>query len=187
MRSLIAFNNITVDGYFSGGNGDLSWAKASQDPEFQAYTEQNAKGGGTLLFGRITYEMMVSYWPTPMATQHNPVVAERMNSLSKYVFSRTLDRASWQNTTLVKGDLVSEVRKLKETEGDGMVILGSGSIVMQLAQAGLIDEFQMVVNPIVLGRGRTMFSDIADPIGLKLTNSRTFGAGNGLLCYEPLR
>jgi dihydrofolate reductase len=188
MRSLIAFNNITADGYFSGANGDLSWAKANQDPEFQAYTEQNAKGGGTLLFGRITYEMMVSYWPTPMAAQHNPVVAERMNNLKKYVFSKTLDKASWHNTRLLKGDLVEEVRKLKEQQdGDGMVILGSGSIVAQLAQASLIDEFQMVVNPIALGKGRTMFDNIQGPIRLKLTNSRTFTAGNVLLTYEPVR
>jgi dihydrofolate reductase len=187
MRSLIAFNNVTADGYFSGANGDLSWAKASQDPEFQAYTEHNAKGGSTLLFGRVTYEMMSSYWPTPMAAQQSPVVAERMNNLSKYVFSRTLDKASWKNTTIVKGDLVSEVRKLRQSEGDGMVILGSGSIVSQLAQAGLIDEFHMVVNPIALGKGRTMFEGISNQIGLKLNNSRTFGGGNVLLSYEPLR
>ena len=89
-------------------------------------------------------------------------MADRMNALPKFVFSRTLDKVSWDHTTLVKGDLAEEVRKLKSQPGEPMVILGSGSIVSQLSQAGLIDEYQVVVVPVALGKGRTMFEGIKE-------------------------
>ena len=186
MRRLSVFNQVSLDGYFTDSKGDMSWAHRN-DPEFNAWTEENAKGGGVLLFGRITYEMMASFWPTPAATQTMPVVAEQMNNLPKVVFSRTLDKASWQNTKLVKTGLVEEVRKMKKESGPGMVIMGSGTIVSQLTQAGLIDEFQLVVNPIVLGKGRTLFEGVKDKLNLKRTSTRTFGNGNTVLCYEPAR
>jgi dihydrofolate reductase len=162
----------------------MSWAH-KQDAEWNAYVQGNASGGGELLFGRITYEMMASYWPTPHAIENFPVVAEGMNNLPKVVFSRTMDKASWSNTKLVKGDLAAEVRKMKKEPGKDMVILGSGSIVSQLAQQGLIDEYQVAVNPIVLGKGRTMFDGIKDKLTLKLTKTRPFANGSVVLCYEP--
>jgi len=185
MPRLIVFNSVTLDGYFTAKNGDPSWAHRQSDPEWDEFVEQNASGGGVLVFGRITYEMMKSFWPTPAALEQFPVVAERMNSLPKVVFSRTLDHADWQNTKLLKGDLVSEIRKLKEGPGEDMAIMGSGSVVSQLAQEGLIDEFQMVINPIVLGEGRTMFDGVKKKLGMRHTKTRTFGNGNVLLCYEP--
>lgn len=106
--------------------------------------------------------------------------------MPKVVFSRTLDQVSWNNTKLVKGDLPGEVRKMKEEPGDGMVILGSGSIVSQLTQQGLIDEYQVVVNPIVLGKGRTMFEGVKEKLTLRLTKTRAFGNGNVFLCYERM-
>jgi dihydrofolate reductase len=185
MRKLAVFNNVTLDGYFVTMNGDMSWAH-KQDAEWNAFVQANASGGGELLFGRITYEMMASYWPTPHAIKNFPVVAEGMNNLPKAVFSRTLDRASWSNTKLVKGDLAAEVRKMKKQPGKDMVILGSGSIVSQLAQEGLIDEYQVAVNPIVLGKGRTMFDGVKDKLTLKLTKTRPFANGSVVLCYEPM-
>ncbi len=183
MRKLAVFNSVSLDGYFTGSGGDLSWAHAAEDPEWNAFVEGNASGGGVLLFGRITYEMMAGFWPTPNAKKSYPVVADRMNGLPKFVFSRTLDKVSWENTTLVKGDLAGEVRELKSQPGQGMVILGSGSIVSQLAQAGLIDEYQFVVVPVALGKGRTMFEGIKDKQPLKLTGTRTFRNGNVFLTY----
>jgi dihydrofolate reductase len=184
MNKLIAFSHITLDGYFCDANGNMGWAhRADDDPEWRDYVDGNARGDGTLLFGRVTYQLMASYWPTPMAASQYPVVAERMNQMPKVVFSRTLDSVSWQNTTLLNGDLATEVRGLKQKQN--MTILGSGSIVAQLAQAGLIDEFQMVVNPIAIGKGRTPFEGIEENIALKLTNSRAFRNGNVLLCYQP--
>lgn len=186
MQKLIVFNHVSLDGYFVDANGDMSWAKADpNDAEWNAFVAENAGGGGALVFGRITYEMMASFWPTPMAMKMMPAVAERMNNLPKVVFSRTLDKAAWNNTKLVKGDLAAAMRKMKQESGEGMAILGSGSIVAQLAPEGLIDEYQVVMNPIVLGKGRTMFDGIKEKLNLKLTKTRTFGNGKVLLCYEP--
>ena len=185
MRKLIVFNQVTLDGYFTDLKGDMSWAH-KQDPEWNAFVAENATGGGVLLFGRITYEMMASWWPTPQAIQSMPVVAEQMNKLPKVVFSRTLDQASWNNTKLVKGNLAAEVRKMKQEPGQDMAIMGSGSIVSQLAQEGLIDEYQIVVNPIVLGKGRTLFDSVTEKLTLKRTKTRAFGNGNVLLCYQPM-
>jgi dihydrofolate reductase len=187
MRKLIAFNHVTLDGYFTGVNSDMGWAHAgNDDAEFNAFVADNASGGGQLLLGRNTYELFSSYWPTPTAMKNDPIVAEGMNSMPKVVFSRTLDKASWSNTELVKGDIVSEVQKLKNESGKGMAILGSGSIVSQLAPEGLIDEYQVVVNPIVLGKGRPMFGGIKDTLNLKLIKTRTFGNGKVYLCYQPV-
>jgi len=185
MRKLIVFNQMTLDGYIADRNGDMSWAH-KKDAEWNAFVADNARGGGQLLFGRITYELMASYWPTPLAMQHDPVVAAGMNRLPKVVFSRTLDKASWNNTKLVKGDMVAAVRTLKKAPGQDLVIFGSGSVVSQLAQEGLIDEYQIVVNPVVLGRGKSMFDGIKKKLALRLTKTRTFGNGNVLLCYEPM-
>jgi len=186
MRRLVVFNNVSLDGYFVDANGDMGWAhRGDQDAEWNAFVSGNARGGGELLFGRKTYDLMASFWPTPMAARMNPIVAERMNKMPKVVFSRTLDKATWSNTKLVKGDIAAEVRKMKNAPGNGMTIMGSGSIVSQLAQAGLVDEYQFVLNPIVLGRGRTMFEGLEKKLPMKLTKSRTFGNGNVVLCYEP--
>ena len=188
MGKLIAFNHVSLDGYFVDANGSMMWAKTDKnDAEWNAFVEDNSKGGGTLVFGRITYELMTRYWPTPMAVQHDRLAAERMNSAPKIVFSRTMDNATWNNTTLVKDDLPGAIRKWKSKSSEGMAILGSGTIVSQLAEEGLIDEFQVVVNPIVLGKGRTMFEGTKGKIALKLTKSRTFRNGCAYLCYEPVR
>jgi dihydrofolate reductase len=188
MRKSIVFNHVTLDGFFTGINGDISWAHRtnSADSEWNEFVQQNAAGGGVLVFGRITYELMQSYWPTPAAMKNDPAVAERMNNLPKVVFSKTLDKASWSNTTLVKGGPAAEIRMMKKERGPGMVIMGSGSIVSQLTQERLIDEYQFVVNPVVLGKGRTMFDGVKDKLALKRTNTRTFHNGNVLLCYEPI-
>jgi dihydrofolate reductase len=187
MQKLIVFNNISLDGYFAAANGDFTWASVgNEDAEFSAFVEDNASDGGQLLFGRVTYEMMAGFWPTPNAMKAFPKVAEGMNNMQKVVFSKTLDRASWNNTRLVKSDLVPEVRKMKNESGKGIAIFGSGTIVSQLATEGLIDEYQYVVNPAVLGKGRTMFEGISEKLNFKLTKSRTFKNGKVFLCYAPL-
>jgi len=185
MRKLLVFNHVTLDGYFVDINSDMSWAHKN-DPEWNAFVAENASGGGTLVFGRVTYDLMASFWPTPAAIENMPVVAERMNNLPKVVFSRTLDKASWNNTKLVKGDLATEVRKMKNEPGPDMVIMGSGTIVAQLAQEDLIDEYEIALNPIALGKGRTMFEGMKQKLNLKLTKTRTFSNGNVFLCYEPI-
>jgi dihydrofolate reductase len=185
MRRVAAFEQVSLDGFFVDASGDMSWAH-KHDPEWNAFQGSNASGDAALLFGRVTYELMASFWPTPAALERAPAVAEGMNNMPKIVFSRKLEQASWKNTTLVKGDIVTEARRMKLQPGPDMVILGSGSIVSQLAQAGLIDEYQIVVNPIVLGKGRTLFEGVQEKIALKLIKSRPFENGNVVLYYEPM-
>lgn len=187
MGRVIVFNSVSLDGYFTDANADMSFAhNANPDPEWDAFVSSNARGGGVLLFGRITYEMMAGFWPTSFAAENMPVVAERMNNLPKVVFSRTMDKALWNNTKLVKDDMTGEIQKMKAESSEDMVILGSGSIVSQLAQRNLIDEYQLVMIPVALGKGRTLFEGIKAMLFLKLIKSRTFENGNILLCYEPL-
>jgi dihydrofolate reductase len=135
--------------------------------------------------GRVTYDLMASYWPTPLAAQNDPVVAERMNSLPKIVFSRTLKEAAWRNTRIVSGDIAAEVRKLKNDGGQHMAIMGSGSIIAQLAAARLIDELQLVINPLALGAGRTPFEGIREPLAFRFIGSRAFRNGKVVLTYAP--
>jgi dihydrofolate reductase len=183
---IIVFNHITLDGYFVDGKGDMSWAhSARNDAEWNAFVAENAKGNAVLMFGRKTYDLMAGYWPTPMALQNAHDVAQKMNSSSKVVFSKTMDQASWQNTRLVQGDLVTEVRNMKQSPGDDMVIFGSGTIVAQLAESGLIDEYQFALNPVAMGKGRSLFEGIKTKLQLKLTKSRTFSNGNVMLWYVP--
>ncbi len=182
MRKLSVFNQVSLDGYFVDTNGDMSWAH-KQDAEWNEFTASNADGGGELIFGRITYEMMKSFWTTPQAMQAMPEVARQMNALPKVVFSTTLDEAEWNNTKLVRSNIIDEVRKMKNESGPDMVIMGSGTIVAQFAEEGLIDQYQIVVNPIILGSGRTMFDGLKNSLDLRLTNTRAFGNGNVLLQY----
>jgi dihydrofolate reductase len=184
MRRVHVFNNISLDGFFTDAKGDMSWAH-KQDDEWNAFASGNASGQGELLFGRVTYEMMAAFWPTPEAAQMLPEVAAGMNAMRKTVFSRTLDTVTWKNTTLVKGDLVTEVDRLKRQSGPDMVILGSGTIVSQLTQARLIDEYQVVLNPVVVGQGRTLFETVEGRVSLRLTKTRVFTNGNVVLWYEP--
>ncbi len=185
-QRLLVFNATSLDGYFTDAAGEMGFAyDVAPDAEFDAWTSGNASGGGALIFGRKTYELMVQWWPTPQAAQAMPVVAGRMNAAPKIVFSRTLKQASWQNTRLVGADLVAEMRRLKRGPGPDMVILGSASIVGQLAEAGLVDDYQIAVSPVVLGKGRSMFEAVTRKLALQLTGSRVFGNGTVVLRYRP--
>ncbi len=185
MRKLIVFNLSSLDGYIAGSGGDISWHNV--DDEFQELAIRASNSGNTLLFGRLTYELMVSYWSTPEAIKNDPIVASGMNKAEKIVFSRTLDRVDWNNTRLVKDDMIAEVRRLKGQPGKDMTVLGSGSIVSQLAQEGLIDEYNILLNPVALGKGKTMFEGVREKLVLKLISIRTFRNGNVHLKYEPAK
>ncbi len=182
MRKVLVFNNVSLDGYIADEKGDMSWAH-KQDPEWTAFTSENASGQVVFLFGRVTYELMAGWWPTPPAIQGMPDVARAMNETPKVVFSRTLEEATWQNTRLVKGDPAVEVRRMKAEPGPDMVIMGSGTIVSQLTDAGLIDEYQLVVHGIALGHGKGMF-DVQEKTRLALQKARVFKNGNVVLWYE---
>ncbi|HMI92063.1 MAG TPA: dihydrofolate reductase family protein [Polyangiales bacterium] len=185
MAKVMVFNQISIDGYFTDARGDMSWAhKDDDDPEWKSFVEGNAKSAGAiLLFGRITYDMMAAHWPTPQAKKTQPGVAEGINAAEKIVASKTLESASWNNTRVLRGDLASEVRKLKQGAKD-IVIMGSGQVVSQLTQARLIDAYQLVIKPIALGAGRTMFAGVDDRLDLELTETRPFKNGNVVLSYQ---
>lgn len=187
MGKLISFTIVSVDGYFAGPNGEIDWFK-NNDEEDTRFAAENADPSATLLFGRTTYEMMAGYWPTADAIKQNPAVAGTMNNAHKIVFSKTKkpvrDGPVWKNVELVRDINRKEIMKLKEQAGGDMVILGSGSIVRQLANLGLIDEYQLLVTPVVLGAGKYLFRDVAG-MDLKLLDSRIFTSGKVYLKYGP--
>jgi dihydrofolate reductase len=185
MGKLGVFNNVTVDGFFAGPNGELDWFKAiEKDSEFDAFTHEGASGGSTLVFGRMTYQMMKSYWPTPMAEKSDPVMTKVMRDSPKIVFSRTLkaqpDEPTWKHVTVLRAIDPAEIRRLKETMD--LTILGSGNVTAQLTDLGLIDEYMFAVAPIVIGKGKTLFQNVKET-GLKLQDARGFANGVTLLRY----
>jgi dihydrofolate reductase len=184
MRKLTVFNAISLDGNFIDAKGDMSWAH-QQDDEWRALMGENAGSGGELVFGRVTYDLMVGYWTSALAQKDDPEIAREMNALPKVVFSRTLAQATWHNTRLIKGDLATEMRRLKAEAGPPLVILGSGTLVAQLTDARLIDEYQLVVNAIALGGGRTLFAGLGQPARFTFQGARTFRNGNVILSYAP--
>jgi dihydrofolate reductase len=128
---------------------------------------------------------MKSYWSTPQAMKDAPLVAQGMNSADKIVFSRTLDKAEWNNTRVVRDNISEEIKKLKEESARDSTILGSGSIVTQFAQEGFIDEFQIMVHPVALAEGTSIFKGLESQLNLELTSTRAFSSGKALLYYRP--
>jgi dihydrofolate reductase len=184
MPTISSFISLSLDGCYADANGDMSWAH-SQDPEQQAFTNSNAKGGGRLIFGHTTYDMMASFWPTPAAAQMMPELAKGMNAMPKVVFSRKMKSADWSNTT-VQADLITGVKKLKADGGPAMAILGSGSIVAQLIEARLLDELQVMLIPVSLGGGKKLFDGVKRPVSWQTTETRAFkGNGNTFIRYRP--
>jgi dihydrofolate reductase len=186
MRTLYLFDMVTLDGFFEGpAKGELDWHNV--DAEFNEFSIDQLNATDLLLFGRVTYEGMASYWPTPAAIKNDPVVAGKMNSLPKIVVSRTLEKADWNNTRLIKSNIVEEILKLKSQPGKDIAIFGSADLASAFTRHGLIDEYRIMVNPIILGKGTPLFRGISDKFKLKLLKARTFKSGNVLLCYQPVK
>ena len=181
MRKLRVFESVSVDGYFCGVDGDMSWAHgANDDAELAAWVSGNASSGAELVFGRKTYEMMQAFWPTPEAARQMPEVAKGMNGAKKHLASRTV-RPTWTNTHLLEGDLVPAIGALKEASGGpSLTVLGSGTIATQLAEAGLVDEYQLVIVPVLLGAGRSVFPRARK---LRRIEERAFPGGNVMVTY----
>jgi dihydrofolate reductase len=184
MRKIIVSNYVTLDGFFAGSQGEIDWFV--WDEEMAGYSKDLLTSMDTILFGRVTYELMAGYWPTASPPAEDPVIIDSMNNLPKVVFSKTLEKVAWKNARLVKGDIGDEISKLKQQSGKDMVIYGSGSIVSTLTRAGLIDEYQLFINPVVLGNGKPLFKDLTDMLRLKLLQTRMFHCGIVLLRYQPV-
>jgi dihydrofolate reductase len=185
MRKLFAFNLISLDGFFEGPNRELDWHNV--DGEFNEFAIEQTSAVDALLFGRVTYQMMASFWPTPGAIAADPVVAGLMNRLPKLVFSTTLASVEWNNTRLVKDRVAEEILNLKQQPGKDLALFGSANLLSTLMQLDLVDEHRLLVNPVVLGNGNPLFKRAKDRLNLKLTRSRTFCNGNVLLCYQPVK
>jgi dihydrofolate reductase len=173
---------MSLDGYFQGpGKGEISWHVPGADQT--TYSVEMLRRHPTLLFGRVTYQLMVGFWPRNEKLEGQEEVAKLMNTAEKVVFSRTLDSVDWAGTRLIKGDLFDEVRKLKAAPGGDMMILGSGMLLAQLAGEGLIDEYQFLVDPLLLGRGTNVTEGLDRIVRLRLTKVRAFTSGGVLMCY----
>ncbi len=182
MRKIILFNLISLDGRFEGENHDIDWHNV--DDEFNQFAIDQLRSAGALVFGRITYELMASYWPTAGAQTDDPVVAGWMNKLPKYVFSKTLSKVDWNNTTLISGDAVTEIKRIKQEPGKDLFIFGSADLAKTFFHYGLIDEIRILVNPLILGKGTPLFKPQTSNLSLQLVNARTFKNGNVLLIYS---
>jgi dihydrofolate reductase len=187
MRKLAVFNFMTLDGYFEGPKkGEYAWHKHLPSSEETEYAEDKVQYNNTLLFGRVTYDQMISFWPTENAIKMFPVVAKGMNKAEKIVFSNTIKKPEWNNTRVIKGNIVEEIRNLKNTAGKDMTILGSGSIITLFAENGLIDEFQFMIDPIAIGNGTPIFKGIKHQLNLKLISTKAFKDGVVVLTYKPI-
>ncbi len=182
MANLSMYNFLTLNGFYKGDNGDISWHRHGGD-EAQ-FSKDSLQADNILLFGRVTYDLMSSYWPTPLAEGNLPEVIEGMNNTEKIVFSKTMKNAEWKNTRVVNGNLIEEVKKLKKGSKD-ITILGSGSIATQLADAGLIDAYLVMIDPVAIGSGTPIFNGLQHTLNLKLIDSRVFNSGVVLLTYKP--
>ena len=182
MRKLLSFHVTSVDGYYEGPGQAFDWPVV--DEEFNQFALRQLDEADTLVFGRVTYQLMSFYWPTPAAEQDDPAVAAKMNDLAKIVISRTLDTAEWTPTQLIGDDVAEVLAKLKQQPGKNMMIMGSSALTVSLMGMGLVDEVRVMVSPVVLGDGKSLFRT-AERISLTLLEARSFRSGNVLLRYQP--
>lgn len=183
MRRILVFNMVTADGFYAGPNDEIDWHNV--DAEFNDFAIAQLDSLDTLIFGRRTYEGMAAWWPTPQGLADDPEVAGRMNRLTKLVLSNTLTSADWEHTTILKGNVGEQLAAIKQQPGKDMAIFGSGKVVASLTPLGLIDEYRLMVNPVILGRGKTLFEGVPSEVKLRLAKTQPFNSGNVLLYYEP--
>ncbi len=180
MRKIYLFMNVSLDGFFEAPGHDISGFKPDNEP-FSSGQDQEID---TLLFGHNTYEMM-KFWETPQAQETMPEIAKFMNETPKLVASHASFEPGWRNVSVISGDVVGEVKKLKEQSGKNIMIFGSNTLVVSLMEAGLIDEFQIVVNPVAFGEGTSLFKGLTEKVELTLAETRRFKSGAILLSYHP--
>ena len=184
MRKVIWYNLITLDGFFEGPNREIDWHNV--DEEYNKFAAEMLDSLDLLWFGRVTYELMANYWPTEAAITDDPIIAEKMNSKPKVVFSTRLENVAWSNSTLIKKNFIKEASKMEHTSGRDIGVFGSAILGDSLLEAGLVDEIWVMVNPVVLRHGRSLFSDGVERLNLKRLDSRMFANGNVLMTYQPV-
>ena len=183
MRKILVSNLMTIDGYFEGLNQDTSWFKTGND--FFDFAIKQLDEVDTILFGRTTYQQMAAFWPDAKADNAAmAAIRDKMNSLQKIVFSKTLKNAEWNNSRLITEHITEEVIKLKQQPGKDIVIFGSGTIVSELTHLKLIDEYRLVVVPVILGNGNPLFKSINERVDLKLINMKILDSGSIIIYYQ---
>ncbi len=191
MRKLIVTMWVTLDGFIAGPDGDMQWVGAIYDEAMGKYEDDLVSGADTLVLGRVTYESFAGSWPkvpdNPSVSEGEKAYARKLNALRKIVFSRSLDKVEWNNSTLVREINPQEIEKMKQAPGKDMVIYGSASIVQALMNLGLIDEYQLLVHPVILGGGKPLFKNIKDQHNLKLVKAEPRNSGVVVLYYQPAR
>jgi dihydrofolate reductase len=181
MRKLIMWNLISLDGCFEGQRSwDLPFHEYAWGDELREFSLEQARDVGALLFGRVTYDGMAAHWTTTTGE-----IADFMNAVPKFVFSRTLESADWNNTTLVKGDAAAAVARLKEQPGKDLFVFGSADLSTTLIRHGLYDEYRIGLVPVTLGEGNPLFKRDSEPLRLELLQSRPLGDRCLLLRYQP--
>ncbi|MEZ4860141.1 MAG: dihydrofolate reductase family protein [Caldilineaceae bacterium] len=187
MRNLVAFMHMSLDGFAGGPNGELDWI--AYDKELQTYAAAIVNTVGTALYGRVTYHMM-EYWRTvpanPDSTEHERNHAAWIEQIPKVVVSTTLAESDWHNTTIINDNLVAAIEALKQQPGKDIVIFGSPSLTQTLAQFGLVDEYQLTVSPVLLGKGIEFFAPLAEKQSLQLLSSKIFASGALGLHYQKV-
>ena len=182
MQKLILFNNLSLDGRFCDAHGDLDWAK-HRDDELTEYVKTTRGEITAYMFGRHTFEMFAGFWPTAAGRSANPYFARVLTENRKIVFSSTLKSASWENTVIEPRTDAAAITRIKSSlDGDGL-IFGSGTLVQFLTEARLIDEYQFLLSPVVLGGGRLMFETLSDRLKLRLVETKPFKNGTILVRY----
>lgn len=184
MNKIFVFNNLSLDGLFADAAGDVGWAKRDGQ-ELTEYVKQTRGNITTYLFGRTTYEMFASFWPTPAGKSLNPYFAKLLSEGRKVVFSKSLKRADWENTVIERDASRETLTRVKHESAGDCLIFGSGTLVRDLAARGHIDEYQLVLNPVILGSGTPLFCPAPRAIGLRLVEARSFKNGTVLLRYKP--
>jgi dihydrofolate reductase len=181
MRKVIMWNLVTLEGFFEGRKSwEIDWHEYVWGEELEQFSIEQLKSAGMLLFGRVTYEGMAGYWPSQKGE-----IADFMNSIPKVVFSRTLERAEWNNTRLVKENAEEEVVKLKQQPGKDLFIFGSADLSSMLIRHGLIDEIRLAVVPVILGAGNPLFKPSPDRMRMKLLEAKPLKSGCVILRYQP--
>lgn len=179
MRKIAAWLYLSLDGVVEATE---TWALSFSDDEMERENRSGMAASDALLLGRVTYEHLAAYWPH----QPNDVpVAKHLNETPKFVVSATLDRVEWQNSALIKGNVAEELTRLKRQPGKDITVLGSATLVRSLLRDGLLDQLQLVVAPIVVGRGKRLFEDWSDRKAMRLVDSKVFGTGVVSLTYQP--
>lgn len=174
MRKLIFQMTLSLDGYYEGPDADISWNVV--DGEFQEYANKVLESSDGMIFGRRVYELMAAYWPGEEARRDDPVTAKYMNSLHKYVISHSLKTVTWENSSLLTGDPVEAIARLKEQPGKDLGIGGS-DLVVSLDLFRLIDEYRILYAPIILGKGKPLFSGMLQRVRMELVDSQVFKSG----------